>query len=76
MRLIDSIIRLYELIIVIRVVLSWVHADRGNPLIQWLDRLTEPVLGPVRRLLPLQTGGFDFSPLIVLFVLELVRSIF
>jgi YggT family protein len=72
--LIDKIILLYQLIIVIRVILSWVQADRNNPIMEWLDRLTEPVLGPARKLVP-ATGGFDFSPLIVLLVLEGVRWI-
>ena len=67
--------RLYEMVIVVRVILSWVQANPANPIVRWLDRLTEPVLEPVRRLLPVQKAGFDFSPLIVLFILELIQQV-
>jgi YggT family protein len=75
MTIVIVLFSLYEMVIVVRVILSWVRADAGNPIVQWLDRLTEPVLEPVRRLLPVQQGGFDFSPLIVLFILELIEQV-
>ena len=55
----------YMWILVARAVISWVSPDPYNPIVQFLVRSTEPVLRPVRRLLPL-TGGIDFSPLVVI----------
>ena len=63
----------YALIILIfaRVILSWV---RGGPyeLREWVFRLTEPILAPVRRLLP-SSSGLDLSPMIVLLGLYVLR---
>jgi len=51
-----------------RVIMSFVDPTGRNQISAFLIQATEPILGPVRRLLP-QTGMFDFSPLIVLLIL-------
>jgi YggT family protein len=51
-----------------RVIMSFVDPTGRNQVSAFLIQTTEPILGPVRRLLP-QTGMFDFSPLIVLLIL-------
>jgi YggT family protein len=53
------------------VILSWVAPDSYNPAISLIDRLSEPVLQPFRRMLP-PIGGLDFSPFVALIVLQLV----
>ena len=65
----------FEILVIGRVLLSYVDpAGRSRPA-QFIVQLTEPVLGPVRRLLP-KGGTFDFSPLIVILVLgALVRAL-
>jgi len=55
----------YLWIIIIRAVISWVNPDPWNPIVQFLYRSTEPVLQPIRRLLPIG-GGIDFSPLVAI----------
>lgn len=72
--LIDGVIDLYSLIVLGRVLLSWVDVSRDNPAASAVYRVTEPVLAPVRRVLP-ETGGVDFSPLVVLFGLRLLRML-
>lgn len=63
------------LLILARVFLSWVDPGGRSRLGAFIIQTTEPILGPVRRLLP-QTGMFDFSPLIVLLVLGvLMRAV-
>jgi YggT family protein len=69
------LLRCYELIIVARVVLSWVKVDPRNPAVALIEKITEPVLEPVRRLLPTGRMGFDISPLIVLFALGFVERL-
>jgi YggT family protein len=69
------LLRCYELIIVARVVLSWVKVDPRNPAVALIDKITEPVLEPVRRLLPTGRMGFDISPLIVIFALGLLERL-
>ncbi len=61
-------------LIIIRVVLSWMPVDPYSPFVRLLNDLTEPVLEPFRRIIP-PIGGFDFSPIVVLFVLEFLEQI-
>jgi len=63
--LLNWVLWAYMWILVARAVISWVSPDPYNPIVQFLVRSTEPVLRPVRRLLPLP-GGIDFSPLVVI----------
>jgi YggT family protein len=67
--------RCYELVIVARVVLSWIQVSPRNPAVALIVTITEPVLEPVRRLLPTGKLAFDISPLIVIFALGLVERL-
>jgi YggT family protein len=58
-----------------RVIMSWVDPQGRNQISAFLIQVTEPLLGPVRRLMP-QTGMMDFSPLIVLIVLSFLWRAF
>ncbi|MAG33673.1 MAG: hypothetical protein CL908_22575 [Deltaproteobacteria bacterium] len=70
-RLID----LYTLVILAAVIVSWTDRPRDNPIVRLLHALTEPVLEPVRKVLP-ETGGIDFSPVVVIILLRLVAGMF
>jgi YggT family protein len=62
-------------LILARVLLSWVNPRGGGAFAQFVIQTTEPILAPVRRLLP-RSGMFDFSALIVLLVLGvLMRAV-
>lgn len=64
-----------ELLVIGRVLISWVEPSGRSGLAQFLVGITEPILGPVRRLVP-RGGMFDFSPLIVILVLgAIVRAL-
>jgi YggT family protein len=73
--LLYNIIRIYEVILLARILMSWIRPDPYHPVVQWLRKLTDPVLEPVRRLLPLNAGGIDFSPMVVFIVLEVIERI-
>jgi YggT family protein len=65
-------LQLFNLVLLARVLLSWFpDIDRSHPIIQFLYDITEPVLRPVRELLP-QTGMIDLSPLVVFLVIQVV----
>ena len=68
----DKIIWLYTIVMLIYAVLSWVPDLRGG-WSRWVDMLVEPVLAPVRRLIP-PAGGIDFSFIVVLVVLWLLDN--
>ncbi len=72
--LINLIIMALWLLILARVLMSWVRVDPYSPLARTIYELTEPILAPVRNLLP-PMGGFDFSPIIVLIGIQLIGQI-
>ena len=69
LRIVVGIVRLYFFAILVYVILSWVSPGHWNPLISVLHSLVQPVLRPVRRLVP-AIGGLDLSPLFVLIGLQ------
>ena len=74
MRLVATLIDLYSIIVLAAVVMSWVQAARRHPLVQWVYSMTEPVLAPLRRVLP-PLGGLDLSPMVLLVVLRVIRDL-
>jgi len=71
--LVISLLALYKLILIARIILSWVNPDPYNPVIRLLYTLTEPALSSVRRLLPWRLGPLDLSPVIVLLAVQIVE---
>ena len=67
------IIDLYSLIVFVAVILSWVQLPDNNPVVRFVNSLTEPLLRPIRRALP-SMGGLDFSPIILLVGLQMLKG--
>ncbi|MBR5998440.1 MAG: YggT family protein [Deltaproteobacteria bacterium] len=72
--LIGYIIELYSLVVLFRVIISWVNPDPYNPIVKFLYSATEPVLYRLRKAIPLQYGGIDFSPLALLLGLSFLKE--
>jgi YggT family protein len=72
-KVIDIVLTLYMWIIIFRAVISWVNPDPYNQIVIILYRITEPVLGPIRRMLPIRNIGLDFSPIIVILVIMFLK---
>src|ERR1700735_1473373 len=64
---INALLFIMYWLILIRALLSWVNPDPFNPIVQFLMKVTEPVLEPVRRMLP--PLPLDISPIIVFFII-------
>jgi YggT family protein len=64
-QILDYVLWAYAWILLGRVVISYINADPNNPLIRFLYSATEPILQRVRAKLPVTSGGFDFSPILV-----------
>jgi len=62
------------ILIFARVILSWFPAQRSNPLVQVVFIVTEPILAPIRRVLP-SMGMIDLSPMIAMIVVLIVQTI-
>jgi YggT family protein len=63
--ILDYALWFYMWIIIARALLSWVNPDPWNPIVQFLDRATEPVLSPIRRWLGFRIG-IDLSPIVAI----------
>jgi len=64
--ILDLALNIYMWLIIARALLTWVNPDPYNPIVRFLYNVTEPVLGYLRRRVPLVFGGLDLSPLLVL----------
>jgi YggT family protein len=64
----------YSLVVLASVILSWIRLDPDNPIVKVVDALTEPLLGPIRKVLP-DFGGIDFSPMLLLLGLRFLRGL-
>ncbi|MBW2589163.1 MAG: YggT family protein [Deltaproteobacteria bacterium] len=61
-------------IVIARAILSWVNPDPYNPIVRFIHNVTEPVLYQVRKKIPINFGGIDFSPIIVILVVYFLRD--
>ncbi|MCG6905511.1 MAG: YggT family protein [Desulfobacteraceae bacterium] len=71
---IDYVLLFFMWIVVARAVLSWVNPDPYNPIVRFINSVTEPVLYQIRRRLPVSFGGLDLSPIIVFLVVIFLRK--
>ena len=62
----NYVLHFYMWIVIARAVLSWVNPDPYNPIVRFIHNVTEPVLYRIRTRLPVDLGGIDFSPIIVI----------
>lgn len=72
MFLLYQLLDLYSLIVLVAVIASWVQLSPYNPIGRIIYGLTEPLLQPIRRVLP-PLGGLDFSPIVLLLLVQLVK---
>ena len=74
--LLAQLLALYSLVIIVRALISWVSPDPRNPIVLFLARATEPVLAPLRRLVPPHAlGGIDISPILAIVLIQVLRSV-
>jgi len=71
--ILDIVFTIYTFIIVIAAVISWVNPDPYNPIVRFLYGVTEPVLRPIRKLMPFRLP-VDISPLILLLIIFFYRN--
>jgi len=65
-KILDVVLVIFMWIIIARAILSWVSPDPYNPIVRFIHNITEPVLFQIRKRIPLNFGGIDFSPILVL----------
>ena len=72
-KIMDIALSIYMWLIIIRALISWVNPDPYNPIVRFLISVTEPVLDPIRRRLPLM-GGIDFSPIVAILAIVFLQT--
>ena len=71
--ILDYILTIANWLIIIRALISWVNPDPDNPIVQFLYKVTEPLLAPFRKLLPAFSIGLDISPIFALIFIWFLR---
>lgn len=73
-RLVHTLFNIYSWLLLARIIMMWFQVDSYNPAVQFVARVTDPVLRFFRGLLP-TTGMIDFSPILAFFALRLVQQL-
>lgn len=72
--ILNKVIEIMYFILIIRVIISWVKPDPFNFFVQLLYRITEPILSPFRRIIPLGNIGLDISPILAMLTMFFVQQ--
>jgi YggT family protein len=72
---IDISLTAYLWIVIARAIVSWVSPDPQNPIVRLLHVTTEPILHPIRRMLPVNLGGIDFSPVVLILGIVFLQKV-
>jgi YggT family protein len=72
---VDILLTALYWIVIIRALISWVNPDPFNPIVQFLQKVTDPILEPIRRVLPFfSRAGIDISPIIAIMAIIFLKS--
>jgi len=69
----DIVLNSLLIVILVNAVLSWVRPDPSNPIVMFLERVSDLVCDPIRRLFPTAVSGLDFAPFIAMLVIWFLR---
>jgi len=72
--ILGAILQLLAIAVLIRALLSWVSPDPRNPVVQALDAITEPILQPLRQIIP-RIGMIDITPLVAIILLTFIARL-
>ena len=74
-QVLQAILSIYFWIVIARALMSWVNPDPYNPIVRFLHTATDPVLDRMRRILPLQFGAMDLTPIALLILISVLQNI-
>jgi YggT family protein len=73
--ILEIVLTIFYWLILLRALISWVDANPVNPIVQFLYNTTEPVLAPLRKIMPVNYRfGIDFSPLVAFLIIVFIKS--
>jgi len=71
--ILDVVLQTLLVVILINALLSWVRPDPSNPIVVFLERVSDLVCNPIRRLIPTNVSGIDFAPFVAMLVIWFVK---
>jgi YggT family protein len=69
----DVLLQTLLIILLVNALLSWVRPDPNNAIVRFLDRVSDLICDPIRRLLPTGVGGIDFAPFIAMLAIWFIK---
>lgn len=73
--ILDILLTICYWLVLVRAIISWVNPDPNNPIVQFLYKATEPILSPMRRILPAGLKwGIDISPIVAFLAIIFLKS--
>lgn len=72
--IINLIFQVLYLCLIARVVLSWIPHDPHNEIVKWIYKISDPLVLPIRQILPPLNIGIDISPILAFFALGIIRK--
>jgi YggT family protein len=73
-KVLNFVLILFMWLVIARAVLSWVSPDPFNPIVRFINNVTEPILYPIRSKLPVNLGGLDLSPIVVFMAIIFLQT--
>ncbi len=74
-QIINFVFQLLYLLLVARIILSWIQYNRSNEIIALIYKITDPILRPFQQIIPAGNIGIDISPILAFFALGLLKKL-
>jgi len=71
----DFVLNALQLVLIVNALLSWVRPDPSNPIVRFLDTVSDAVCDPIRRLIPTVVGGLDLAPMIAILLTWVLKQV-
>ena len=71
----DSLLTLYLYVVIISALMTWIEPNPYNPIVRFIYSITEPIFEWFRDHMPVVFGGIDFSPILVIVVIQLIQRV-
>jgi len=72
-QVLDILLQTLLIVILVNALLSWVRPDPMNPIVQFLERVSDLVCNPIRRVLPTTMSGIDFAPFLAMLAIYFIK---
>ena len=69
----DVVLNALGIVLIVNALLSWVRPDPSNPIVRFLDQVSDAVCDPIRRLIPTVVGGLDLAPMFAILAIWFIR---